>query len=59
MDVDADGEGVVAVGLLEQADTKARVASSTTGGRALDRRGKEGRIQAILRGCFGANQGLL
>jgi hypothetical protein len=56
--VDVDGDGVVAVGLLEQADTKAKVAIITRGATALDRWGKEGRIPAILRGTLGANQGL-
>jgi hypothetical protein len=48
-------EGVVAVWLLEQADTKAKVATSTTGTTAMVRRGQEGRIRPILRGTLGAN----
>jgi len=58
VDVEVDGDGVVAVGLLEQADMKAKVANRATGATALDRRGKEGRMRAILRGSFGADQGL-
>jgi hypothetical protein len=55
VDVDVDGEGAVAVWLLEQAVTKTKLATSTTGAAALDRWGKEGRIRAILRGGLGAD----
>jgi hypothetical protein len=58
VDVDVDGDVVVAVGLLEQADTKTKVAINTMGATALDRRDKETRIGAILRGGLGADQGL-
>jgi hypothetical protein len=56
--VEVAGEGVAAVWVLEQADAKTKVASSTTGAAAPDQRGQDGRIGAILRGGRGANQGL-
>jgi len=44
VDVDIDGEGVVAVWLLEQADTKTKPTTSTTGGTAMNRPGKDSRM---------------
>jgi len=58
VDVDVDGDGVVAAGLLEQADTKTTATISTRGATAPNRRDKEGRIRAILRGSLGGDQGL-
>ena len=58
VDVDVDGEEVVAEGLLPQADTKTRLASRATGALAVARRSTEGRMRAIVRGRFVANQGL-
>jgi hypothetical protein len=53
-----DAEGVVVSWLLEQANTKTKAATSTMGATAMDRRGNERRIQAILYGSLGANKGL-
>jgi hypothetical protein len=55
VDVDVEGEGVVTVGLPEQAATKAKVATSTTGATAIERRGRGSRIGAILCGSLGPN----
>jgi len=55
VDVEVDVEGVVALFLLEQAETKVKVATSTTEATAMDRLGNEVRIRAILCGSLGAN----
>jgi len=53
-----DAEGVVVTWLLEQANTRTKLATSTMGVTAMDRRGNERRIQAILYGSLGANKAL-
>ena len=50
--------GVVVLWLLEHADTKTKVATSTAEAAAMDRRGDEGRIRGILVFSLGAGQGL-
>jgi hypothetical protein len=55
VEVEVEVEGVVALWLLEQAETKVKVATSTTEVTAMDRPGNEVRIRAILCGSLGAN----
>jgi len=57
VEVEVEVEGVVALWLLEQADTKAKVATSATEATAVDRRGNEGRMQVILCVGLGAKPG--
>jgi len=56
-EVDVVAEGVVAVRLFEQA-AKTKMATTTTEATAMDRRGDDGRIGAILWDTLGANQRL-